>query len=193
MKRIYMLLLLVVVFCFGCKQNDSAFSKEPQDNPLYFAQAPAGDMPAKDNAAVEKPASGLAKLAPDFTLNDIYQNSYTLSDYRGKQPVLLLFWTTWCPFCRKELKVLNSMYSGLAEDGIEVLAVNVGELPNAVQDFVKDYNLTYRVLLDRDNRVAGLFGLIGVPTYVLINKQGEVVFKDNYFPSTEYKDFLSGK
>ena len=192
MKRLFIAFLLLFVFCFGCKHNEPAFSKEPQAE-QYFAQAPSESLPAGDKIVEEKPGSASTKLAPDFTLYDIYQDAYTISNYRDKQAVLLLFWTTWCPFCRKELKVLNGMYSGLAADGVEVLSINVGETPSTVQNFVQDYNLVYRVLLDRDNRVAGLYGLIGVPTYILINKQGEVVFKDNYLPAAEYKDLLESK
>lgn len=192
MKRLFIAFLLLFVFCFGCKHNEPAFSKEPQAE-QYFAQAPIESLPAGDKIVEEKPGSTSTKLAPDFTLYDIYQDAYTISNYRDKQAVLLLFWTTWCPFCRKELKVLNGMYSGLAADGVEVLSINVGETPSTVQNFVQDYNLVYRVLLDRDNRVAGLYGLIGVPTYILINKQGEVVFKDNYLPAAEYKDLLESK
>jgi peroxiredoxin len=192
MKRLFIAFLLLFIFCFGCKHNEPAFSKEPQAE-QYFAQAPIESLPAGDKIVEEKPGSTSTKLAPDFTLYDIYQDAYTISNYRDKQAVLLLFWTTWCPFCRKELKVLNGMYSGLAADGVEVLSINVGETPSTVQNFVQDYNLVYRVLLDRDNRVAGLYGLIGVPTYILINKQGEVVFKDNYLPAAEYKDLLESK
>jgi peroxiredoxin len=177
MKKLLFVLLLV--FCFGCKSNEPAFSKEPRGQEQYFAQA-----------AEEKSTASSARVAPDFTLYDIYQNAYILSDYKDKQPVLLLFWTTWCPFCRKELKVLNGLYSGLAADGLEVLSINVGETPSTVEEFVQNYNLAYPVLLDRDNRVAGLYGLIGVPTYVLINKKGEIVFRDNYAPTREYKDLL---
>jgi len=193
MKRLFFAFLLLFIFCFGCKHNEPAFSKEPQRQEQYFAQAPSESLSGEDKIVEERPQAASVKLAPDFTLYDIYQDAYTISDYRDKQPVLLLFWTTWCPFCRKELKVLNGMYSGLAADGVEVLSVNVGEEPTAVQDFVQDYNLVYRVLLDRDNRVAGLYGLIGVPTYILIDKEGKVVFKDNYLPATEYKDFLDRK
>jgi peroxiredoxin len=190
MKRILFIFLLLFVFSFGCKLNEPAFSREAQGSRQHFAQAAAKNLVAGDTATEEKPLTTSANLAPDFTLYDIYQNAYTLSDYRDKQPVLLLFWTTWCPFCRQELRVLNGMYSALAADGVEVLSVNVGETPTTVENFVQDYSLAYRVLLDRDNRVAGLYGLIGVPTYILVNKEGEVVFKDNYLPATEYKDLL---
>jgi len=124
-------------------------------------------------------------------LPDIYQDTYTLSSYKNKQPVLLLFWTTWCPFCRKELKVLNGLHAGLVVDGLVVLSIDAGEASDYVEDFVRDYNLAYRVLLDRDNRVAGSYEIMGVPTYILINKQGEIVFQDSYFPYKEYKDLVA--
>lgn len=130
-------------------------------------------------------------LAPDFKLRDIYQNTYILSSYRDKQPVLLFFWATWCPFCQKELRALNQSYAELAEDGLEVLAINVGELPDTVSSFVASYYLAYRVLLDIDESVASFYGIVGLPTYVLIDQKGYVTFQDNYLPYREYKDLIS--
>lgn len=132
-----------------------------------------------------------AALAPDFKLQDLNNNLVTLSSYRDKQPVLLFFWTTWCPFCRKELKALNDMYAQLLKDGIGVLSINIGESSEKVNNFLKKYSLTFKVLLDQDNEVAYSFGLLGVPTYFLINKKGYIVFKDYYFPQGEYKDLIS--
>ena len=115
------------------------------------------------------------RMAPDFKLRDIYQNTFTLSEYRGRQPVLLFFWATWCPFCQKELSVLKQEYAGLAEGGLEVLAIDVGERPSTVEDFVKSYYLNYQVLLDRDTSVANSFRIVGIPVYVLVDKQGFIV------------------
>jgi len=131
------------------------------------------------------------KLAPDFKLQDIYQDICALSNYKDKQPVLLFFWTTWCPYCQKELRSLNQSYAGLAEDGLEVLAINVGELPDLVENFTKSYYLAYRVLLDKDTSVAGSYGILGVPIYVIVDKNGYIVFQDSYFPYRGYKDLIS--
>jgi peroxiredoxin len=128
--------------------------------------------------------------APDFKLQDTYQDTYILSSYKDKQPVLLFFWTTWCPFCRNELRVLNDMYATLQKDGVEVLAINVGELQSKVEAFVKNYYLAYRVLLDRDASVSKSYEVEGVPTYVFINKEGYVLFHENFFPRKEYKDLI---
>lgn len=128
-------------------------------------------------------------VAPDFKLMDTYQDKITLSDYKDKQPVVLFFWATWSPVCEKELTMLNSMYSVLAKEGIETLAINVGDLQDTVDDFVKNLNLAYRVLLDKDARVSNLFQA-QVPTYILIDRKGTIVFKDTYFPQGTYKDLV---
>jgi len=129
-------------------------------------------------------------LAPDFKLWDLNQNTFTLSSYKGKQAVLLFFWTTWCPFCRSELKLLNQMYPELVNDGLEVSAINVGEHVYKVVNFIRSYQLNYRVLLDTDTKVAHSFEVLGVPTYVLVGKKGNIVFTGHTFPKDTYKDLI---
>jgi peroxiredoxin len=137
-----------------------------------------------------KVAHSQVNPAPDFKLRDIDQRTVVLINYRDKQPVVLFFWTTWCPYCRKELKTLNDIYPELVKEGIEVLAVNIGEPATRVGRFTKTYPLAYRVLLDEDSAVAGDYELIGVPTYILIDRKGYIVFKDNYFPKEKYRSLI---
>jgi len=129
--------------------------------------------------------------APDFKLNSLNQEEITLSSYKDKKPVLLIFWTTWCPFCRTQLKLLNKKYPELAADNLEILAINVGEPYQKVESFAKSYALLYRVLLDPDSQAARSYRILGVPTYFLINKSGFIVFQDTYFPEDEYKNLIS--
>ena len=128
--------------------------------------------------------------APDFRLLDLNQNTVLLSTYKDKQPVFLFFWTTWCPFCRKELKLLNQMHAELVKDGLEVLAINVGERPYKVANFVSSYQLTYKVLLDQDTNVASAYEVLGVPTYVLVNKKGVIRLTSHSFPKEKYKNLI---
>ena len=125
-------------------------------------------------------------LAKDFTLLDLENKEASLSNLKGRS-IVLFFWTTWCPFCRKELKELNGMYADLKRDGIELLAIDIGESLDKVANFVKTNKFVFRVLLDKDMAVAESYGILGVPTYVLIDKKGHVVFEDHYFPQKEYK------
>ncbi len=129
-------------------------------------------------------------LAVDFKLSDLNQNTVTLSNFKDKQPVILFFWTTWCLFCRKELKTLKDMYPGLKEEGWELFAVDVGEPLYRVENFTQSYFLNFRVLLDKDAAVAQAYGILGVPTYILINKEGYIVFVGNYFPHKNYKELI---
>lgn len=129
-------------------------------------------------------------LAPDFKLQDLDKGFVSLGSYKDKQPVLLFFWTTWCPFCRREIKLLNEKYSELAREGLKILTINIGERPERLERFVKNYSLNVPVALDIDTSVAYDYGILGVPTYVLINDKGYIVFEDNYFPKN-YKDLIT--
>lgn len=121
-------------------------------------------------------------FAPDFKLQDLHQNTVDLASFRNKQPVILFFWTMACPFCRSELRLLNTRYPELVKDGWEVLAINIGEPAYKVDEFVQNYALVFKVLLDTDLRVAYVYDIFGVPTYILVNKEGRIIFRGTYFP-----------
>lgn len=140
--------------------------------------------------AKEPEAKG-KNIAKDFKLQDLSQNTITLSSYKDKQPVILFFWTTWCPFCRNELRTLKAMYPELKKEGLELLAINLGESAYKVDKVVKDNALTFKVLLDKDTAVAYSYGIIGVPTYFFVDKKGYIVFNDHYFPKGKYKELIS--
>ncbi len=130
------------------------------------------------------------ETAPLFKLQDIDQDAISLDSYKNR-PVLLIFWTTWCPMCPSELKDLNNNYTIFKKDGIDVLAINSGELADEVSDFVNKYYLAYRILLDKDTLVTRAYGIENFPTYVLINSKGKIVFTNNYSPLEEYKKLIS--
>ena len=130
-----------------------------------------------------------SELATNFTLLDLENKEFSLSDFKGK-PIILFFWTTWCPHCRKELKLLNALHAELLQNGVELVAINVEETADKVQKFMGSYPLSYRVLLDTDTKVAQAYGILGVPTYILINKEGRIVFSGWSFPQKEYKDLI---
>ena len=130
-----------------------------------------------------------ASAARDFRLTDLAGRSYKLSDYQNKQAVLLFFWTTWCPYCQVELKGLSSRVQELAGEGIEVLAIDVGEPKSRVEKFVQSRNLKLKILIDEDSAVSDAYALLGVPTFYLINRQGRVVFQEHFFPA-DYKKLI---
>lgn len=130
-------------------------------------------------------------LAPDFKLQDLDQNSFSLDGFKDNSNVLLVFWTTWCPYCQEELQELNRSYASFAKEGMEIFAVNAGERLKDVKGYIKSHGFGFKVLLDQDLAVTKSYKVLGVPTYVLINKDGKIVFTDNYFPKNKYKELIS--
>jgi peroxiredoxin len=128
--------------------------------------------------------------APDFSLEDINQTTYNLSSYKDKKPVILFFWTTWCPFCRKEIDQLKNIYPDLQKGGWELFTINIKEPVYKVQNFAESHNLILKVLLDKDAHVASAYEVLGVPTYCIIDKRGQIVFKNHYFPKETYKQLI---
>ncbi|MGD0335482.1 MAG: TlpA disulfide reductase family protein [Candidatus Omnitrophota bacterium] len=129
--------------------------------------------------------------AQDFTLQDLNQNTVSLSEYKGNKPVVLFFWTTWCPYCQRELVILKDKYAGFAGRGLEFLAINIGEDKRRVENLVRKKGLTFKVLLDKDGTVSDSFGIFGVPTYIFIDKKGNIVEKENYFSEKAFENLIS--
>jgi len=137
-------------------------------------------------------AGGEEALAPDFKLSDINGKNYSFSDYKGKQPVILFFWTTWCPFCQDEIKKISQKAVQLEKEGIKVLTIDLGESKDKVAYFAQKRGLSVTILLDSTSMVGDYYEVGGVPTFFLINKEGRIVFQDNQFPE-HYKELINRK
>lgn len=116
----------------------------------------------------------VGKKAPDFVLTDLDGEKHQLSDYEG-EGVLLNFWATWCKPCEKEMPFLNNQYQAYKDQGVHVIAVNVGESNVAVSDFSKRYDLQFPIVTDKDSQVMTAYGVDPLPITFLIDKQGNVV------------------
>jgi len=120
-------------------------------------------------ASVEAPEIGEA--APIFQLPDIDGQSVSLSDFHGK-PVVINFWTTWCGGCRFEMPYIQEVYNRWSEQGLVVLAINIGEGLTKVDAFTQYYNLSFTVLLDLEGNVAGKYNIRGLPITYFIDSDG---------------------
>ncbi|MFC0188415.1 thiol-disulfide oxidoreductase ResA [Fictibacillus aquaticus] len=114
--------------------------------------------------------------APDFVLTDVNGKEVRLSDYRGKG-VFLNFWGTWCKPCEREMPYMERQFKVYKEQGVEILAVNVGESNIAVEDFRDKYRLTFSIPLDKNRDVTRAYGIGPIPTTLTIDKNGKVVEK----------------
>jgi peroxiredoxin len=96
-------------------------------------------------------------------------------DYAG-QVVLLDFWATWCVPCHAQAEILREVYPDYRDRGFEILSIDVEEAPEDVQAFVEEDPFPYPVLLDAEGKVSGQYAVMGLPTVVLLDRQGNVAF-----------------
>jgi len=123
----------------------------------------------------EKAKSLLDSEAPDFTLPDINGTMHSLSSYRGKKNVVVIFWSPNCGHCMRELPQVQNFYlSRRMDDNFEVLAITRGD-KEQVKNTVRDKMFTFPVLLDDDGSTMDKYGIRGVPSTYFIDEDGFVV------------------
>lgn len=115
-----------------------------------------------------------AGRAADFKLPDLEGRPFSLSQFRGN-PVLLIFSTTWCAYCRSELPHFKEIHARYGPQGLTVVQIFVQESQRKVSSFARQYNLPYRVLLDEKCEVADSYGVRGVPDTILLDGDGQVL------------------
>jgi peroxiredoxin len=111
--------------------------------------------------------------APAFTLRDLAGKTIALPDLKGKY-VMIRFWADWCKACRTEMPMIDEKYRKFKEQGFEVLALNVRQNQALAAKFAKEVGISYPVLLDSDGSVAKMYGVVGLPTTFLLDRDGIV-------------------
>jgi peroxiredoxin len=116
--------------------------------------------------------------SPDFSLTNLHGEQVALKDVIGKKKVLLAFWTTWCPYCVQEIPDLNR-FSAQNKNDTVVYGINIQESQTKVARFAERNSIGYPVLLDTDGKVAGLYGVRGIPALFAIDIKGKIVYSGN--------------
>ncbi|UYY97171.1 thiol-disulfide oxidoreductase ResA [Peribacillus frigoritolerans] len=112
--------------------------------------------------------------APNFVLTDMEGREHKLSDYKGKG-VFLNFWGTYCKPCEYEMPYMENQYKNFKDQGVEILAVNVGESDYAVNNFITKHDLTFPVMIDKGREVENAYRVDILPVSFLVDKEGKVI------------------
>jgi len=139
---------------------------------LFTASVHAADTTQTMTPVAKRPA------ARHYALEDLEGNTQRLADQRGKV-VLVNFWATWCPPCRKELPSMQRLWDKLKTEPFEMHAIDVGESEDQILPFIfsTGTELTFPILLDRDSAVLGQWPVIAIPTTFVVDKQGRVAYR----------------
>lgn len=118
------------------------------------------------------------KPAPDFVASTVDGQTVRLADFRGQKKVVVSFWASWCGPCRLEMPELVKFYKANHTQGsdFELLAVSIDEDSKAAADFAISEKLNFPVLLDPQQKMAAAYGVQGIPTMFVIDKDGKITY-----------------
>ena len=138
------------------------------------------------NTVTEKQVNTANYQGKDWSLMNISGQQVRLSQFVN-QPVILVFWATWCPYCKQLLPGMERLHKKYADSGLIVLAVNIKE-DWQPKTYWRNHQYSFDALLEGDD-VAEIYGVTGTPTVVYISPAGKVLkvaqFSDPDHPSLE--------
>lgn len=114
------------------------------------------------------------QTAPDFSLERLGGGTITLAEYKGRKPVVLDFWATWCPNCKRDMPKLSALYEKY-KDKVEVIGINLHENPSLVQKTISNWGVTFPIALDPNDQASRAYGVRYTNFHILIDIDGNVV------------------
>ncbi len=121
-------------------------------------------------------SSGLVKgeAPPRFELQRLDGGVVHFPEDFAGQIVVIRFWADWCPFCESEMKAIEPVYRKYKDRGLRILALNVRQNHDTAAAFIEKLGISYDALLDKEGAVARAYGVIGLPTTFILDRQGRL-------------------
>ena len=150
-----------------------ALDRRPPDV-LFAFQPPVGSQHVEQFGNQQRQAVDLSgQMAADFTLPDLEGQQHRLASMRGKV-VLLDFWATWCGPCRRQMPLVEKLGEEFKDQDLVVYAVNQGEASETARTFLDKMHYTTTTLLDQKGEVGREYKVSGIPTLVIIDRDGKI-------------------
>jgi len=168
----------------------AAYNGTPREPAPMQAEALAPEKP--DGTSLLRPYPE-KRVAPELRLSELNGGQRDLASLKGKV-VLVNFWATWCPPCVEEIPSLQRLYQSLSPQGLEILAVDVGESAKTMQKFLADKPIAFPVLMDMQGEALRRWGIYAFPTTLVLDRSHRIryaVFGAFDWSSQEVIDTLS--
>lgn len=145
------------------------------DSVFEFTPPPGSTFVSPDDPRFAPPPTLEGKHAPGFAIANVDGTPCDLADFKGKRPVLLVFWATWCGPCVQEIPFLRELRAEHTTDALAILAVSSEAKAADLARFAKKKKMTYSVLHDEKKEVSKAYQATAIPRTFLIDKDGMVV------------------
>lgn len=116
--------------------------------------------------------------APSFAQRDIRGDLQSLSKYEG-EAVVLYFWATWCPWCRKDVKNVQTMYARFHPQGVAFISISLDQSLPALEQFAEANQIHYPIIFDGQgwrNEIAQLYHVTATPAVVLLDREHRICY-----------------
>ena len=115
-----------------------------------------------------------------------------LSDFNQDGPMIVNFWTTWWPYCERQLGFLDQINSSFSKTGLKVLTVNANkpQIVKQVRPYINKRKYKFDVSLDPTFKLADKFGVKGFPSYYLVDKNGKVIHESAGYSEGIEEEYL---
>ncbi len=133
--------------------------------------------------------AGDIRPAPEFQLDGRNGGKLALSDLKG-QVVMINFWASWCGPCKQEMPLLDQMYRKYKPMGFTMVGVNVEPDPAKAEDLLQKSPVSFPIVFDRESRVSKLYNVTGMPSSVLIDRQGNVRYLHRGYKAGDENAYL---
>ena len=171
----------------GCDSKGPAEMPDPKQTPARSPAAKGGAGAASPGRSATPAATAGAEgtSAADFALKDSSGKTVRLSDYKGKV-VLVDFWATWCPPCRKEIPGFVQLKNQYGPRGVEVIGVAVNDQWPTIKEFSGQYGINYPVVMGDQATVQSYGNFTGIPTTFVVDKDGVIRAKKVGYAPPEF-------
>ena len=137
-------------------------------------------------------ALGVGDPLPAVSANDMDGHPVDLKQLIGNKPVMLIFWASWCSRCRESTPWINELVKKYHEQGMEFIGINVGhnDTESKARAFMEETGMKYPVIFDKKGGLPLIYGVYGVPTIIVADKNGIIIFHNNEVPLISDQEFL---
>ena len=176
MNKIFSICISIIFVCLmmGCGSDQKETDSKLQ---------------AKEQAQPQANQTGIKIETMYFEAPDVEGIAHSSTEWIGKGPVVVNFWGTWCPPCRKEIPDLARLYAEYKDKGIKIIGVSLNDTAEKVRLYSEQNNMSW-ILLVGDRAIAVKYNIQSVPTTYFFNSEGKLV--QEFQGLRDYDSFKKG-